>query len=179
MNKSMPGRVLVKDATQGIAEIVVSGYGNVDRQKDLVLRGASAKQIAGEYGPNPKGILDHDPTMRSAVAKTLRMWEEDDGTHIEAQYNLSKQASREAFEDLAFYGEDMQFSVGYEIKAKREPTPLEKAAGARQVITEWRIIEWSAVMHAANTNAHLVGVKAEPDPIDPAAVREFFELIAP
>lgn len=159
--KSLPGRAMVKDATQGIAEIVVSAYGNVDHDKDIVLKGSVSKQIAGEYGPNPKGLLDHDWSMRSAVAKTLRMWEEDDGTHIEAQYNLAKQVGREAFDDLTFYGDDMEFSVGYEVKARRAPNDAEKAMGARQVITEWQINEWSHVMLGANSDTRLVAAKAK------------------
>ncbi len=159
-HKSLPGRALVKDATQGIAELIVSVYGNVDSDGDIVEQGAVAKQIAGEYGPNPKGLLDHDWSMRSAVAKTLRMWEESDGTHIEAQYNLAKQAGREAFDDLLFYGGDMEFSVGYRVKARRSPTEGEKSLGAKQVITEWQIDEWSHVMLGANSATRLVGAKA-------------------
>lgn len=164
--KSLPGHATVKDATQGIAEIVVSAYGNVDYDGDIVERGAVAKQIAGEYGPNPKGLLDHDWSMRSAVAKTLRMWEEDDGTHIEAQYNLAKQAGREAFDDLTFYGEDMEFSVGYQIKARRNPDEGEKARGAKQVITEWQLDEWSHVMLGANSSTYLVGAKTRTITLD-------------
>jgi len=159
-HKSLRGRAFVKDAAQGIAELVVSAYGNVDHDGDIVEQGAVAKQIAGEYGPNPKGLLDHDWSMRAAVAKTLKMWEEPDGLHVEAQYHLAKQVGREAFDDLTFYGEDMEFSVGYEIKASRRPTDEERARGAKQVITEWRIDEWSHVMLGANSDTRLVTVKA-------------------
>lgn len=159
--KALRGKAFVKDASQGIAEIVISAYGNVDHDKDIVLVGACAKQIAGEYGPNPKGMLDHDWSMRSAVAKTLRWWEEADGTHVEAQYNLEKEIGRDAFSDLQFYGDDMEFSVGYEIKARRAPNPDEKSLGARQVITEWQINEWSHVMLGANSDTRLVAAKAK------------------
>lgn len=159
--KALRGKAFVKDAAQGIAEIVISAYGNVDHDKDIVLPGACAKQIAGEYGPNPKGMLDHDWSMRSAVAKTLRWWEEDDGTHVEAQYNLEKEIGRDAFSDLQFYGDDMEFSVGYQIMARRAPTAEEKAMGARQVITEWQINEWSHVMLGANSETRLVAAKAK------------------
>lgn len=182
MNKSLPGRAMVKNAAEGIAEIVVSAYGNVDHDKDVVERGAVAKQIAGLYGPNPKGMLDHDRSMRSAVAKTLRMWEEADGLHVLAQYNLAKQAGREAFEDLLFYGDDMQFSVGYEVKVRRAPNADEKARGARQVITEWQINEWSHVMLGANSDTRLVGAKDAPttefEAIDPELVQQFLEVLA-
>jgi HK97 family phage prohead protease len=159
--KALRGRAMVKDAAQGIAEIVISAYGNVDHDRDIVEVGACSKQIAGEYGPNPKGMLDHDWSMRSAVAKTLRWWEENDGTHVEAQYNLDKEIGRDAFSDLQFYGDDMEFSVGYEIKARRAPTAEEKAMGARQVITEWQINEWSHVMLGANSETRLVAAKAK------------------
>jgi HK97 family phage prohead protease len=159
--KALRGRAMVKDATQGIAELVISVYGNVDFDRDIVEQGACAKQIAGEYGPNPKGMLDHDWSMRSAVAKTLRWWEEPDGTHVEAQYNLEKEIGRDAFSDLQFYGDDMEFSVGYEVKARRAPNDDEKALGAKQVITEWQINEWSHVMLGANSATRLVGAKAK------------------
>lgn len=178
--KSLPGRATVKDAAQGIAELVVSAYGNVDHDRDIVEKGAVAKQVAGEYGPNPKGMLDHDRSMRSAVAKTLRMWEEDDGLHVLAQYNLAKQAGREAFEDLLFYGADMQFSVGYEVKGRRPPTASEKALGAKQVITEWKILEWSHVMLGANPATRLVGAKDAPvehEQIGPEQVQRFLDLL--
>lgn len=196
--KALHGRATVKDATQGIAELVISAYGNVDSDADIVEQGAAAKQIAGVYGPNPKGMLDHDWSMRSAVAKTLRWWEEPDGTHVEAQYNLDKEVGRDAFSDLQFYGDDMEFSVGYEIKARRGPNEAEKAMGARQVITEWQINEWSHVMLGANSETRLVAAKAdgllavdeireiEAEPevkadepmFDPQRVREFKHLIA-
>ena len=158
--KSYRGHAAVKDAAQGIAEIVVSAYGNVDHEGDVVLKGASAKQIAGDYGPNPKGMLDHNYSMLTAVAKTLRWWEEDDGLHIEAQYNLEKQVGREAFSDLIFYGEDMEFSVTYKIKATERPTPEQKAAGTRRVISEWEIDEWSGVWLGMNSETGVVAAKA-------------------
>lgn len=160
--KSFRGHASVKDADQGLAEVVVSAYGNVDHDGDIVLKGASAKQIAGEYGPNPKGLLDHDWSMRSAVAKTLRWWEEDDGLHIEAQYNLEKEAGRDAFSDLTFYGADMEFSVGYQIKKSERPADEDKASGARRIIKEWQINEWSHVMLGANSDTRLVDAKAAP-----------------
>jgi HK97 family phage prohead protease len=158
-HKTYRGTATVKDATKGLAEVVVSAYGNVDLDGDIVVKGAVSKQIAGEYGPNPKGLLDHDWSMRSAVAKTIRMWEEDDGTHIEAQYNLAKEAGRDAFSDLAFYGADMEFSVGYEVKHTVPPTKDQQAAGARRVIDEWVINEWSHVMLGANNETGLVSMK--------------------
>lgn len=158
--KTFVGHAGIKDAELGIAEIVVSAYGNLDYDGDIVEKGASAKQIAGEYGPNPKGMLDHDWSMRSAVAKTVNWWEEDDGLHIEAQYNLAKQVGREAFDDLKFYGEDMQFSVGYEIKVSERAPQADRDKGVRRYIKEWVINEWSHVMLGANDQTRLVSMKA-------------------
>lgn len=162
-HKSFHGHATVKAQPEGIAEIVVSAYGNLDEDRDIVLPGATAKQLAGGYGPNrPKGLLDHDRSMRSAVAKTLDWWEADDGVHIKAQYNLDKQAGREAFSDLLFYGDDMEFSVGYSVKATAEPTIEQKQAGARRVISEWAINEWSHVWLGANHATGTVSAKGQP-----------------
>lgn len=158
-HKSFRGHAAVKSADEGIAEIVVSAYGNVDHDGDIVVKGASAKQIKGEYGPNPKGMLDHNYSMLNAVAKTLSWWEEDDGLHIEAQYNLEKNVGREAFGDLKFYGDDMEFSVTYSVKDAEKPDPEQKVQGARRVIKEWQIDEWSHVWLGANSDTHLVGAK--------------------
>lgn len=166
LHKSFRGHADIKSAEQGLAEVVVSAYGNVDHDGDIVMKGAAAKQIAGEYGPNPKGFLDHSNSMLHAVAKTLRWWEEDDGTHIEAQYNLEKEIGRDAFSDLKFYGDDMEFSVGYMIKNAQRPTDEQKALGAKQIITEWQINEWSHVWLGANSDTRLVGAKSLTDRID-------------
>jgi HK97 family phage prohead protease len=160
LHKSFRGHASVKSAPEGIAEVVVSAYGNVDSDGDIVVKGASSKQIAGEYGPNPKGLLDHDWSMKSAVAKTLSMWEEDDGLHIETQYNLEKEIGRDAFSDLLFYGDDMEFSVGYQVKRAVRPNDEQKTLGARRIIEEWVINEWSGVMLGANSDTHLVGAKS-------------------
>lgn len=159
-HKNVRGTAAVKDAPQGVAELVVSAYGNVDNEGDIVLKGASKKQINGEYGPNPKGHLDHNPSMTAAVAKTEKMWEEDDGLHIQARYNLEKQAGRDAFSDLLFYGDDMEFSVGYWVKSEAIPTKAQLEAGAKRVISEWQIDEWSHVSLGMNSDTRLVGAKS-------------------
>jgi hypothetical protein len=143
LHKSFRGHADIKSADEGLAEIVVSAYGNVDHDGDIVVKGAAAKQIAGEYGPNPKGFLDHSCSMLTAVAKTLRWWEEDDGLHIEAQYNLEKEIGRDAFSDLKFYGSDMEFSVGYSDQGRR--TPHRRAEGcwrsaAHQGMADQRVV---------------------------------------
>lgn len=158
--KSFRAHCAVKDATKGLAEVIVSAYGpNPDEDGDVVVKGAVAKQIAGEYGPNPKGMLDHDWSMRSAVAKTIGWWEDDDGLHIEAQYNLEKEIGRDAFSDLIFYGADMEFSVGYQVKAAERASDEDRAKGIRRYITEWQINEWSHVMLGANHETGLVSAK--------------------
>lgn len=163
-HKSFQGKAAVTDAPEGLAELVVSAYGNVDHEGDIVLKGASSKQIKGQYGPaNPKGMLDHNDSMLAAVAKTLDWWEEDDGLHIKAQYNLEKQAGREAFSDLLFYGDDMEFSVGYAVK---ETAPLSKAQqdlGAKRAIKEWMIGEWSHVSLGMNSDTRLISAKSFTD----------------
>jgi HK97 family phage prohead protease len=158
--KMMHATATVKSATEGIAEIVVSAYGNVDHDGDIVVKGSVARQIAGEHGPrNPKGLNDHDWRMTAAVAKTLRMWEEDDGTHIEAQYNLETEKGRDAWSDLNFYKDDMEFSVGYHVVKAQLPDDDQKALGARRVITDWYLNEWSHVMLGANSQTRTVALK--------------------
>jgi HK97 family phage prohead protease len=180
--KTIAAHAAVKDADAepGIAEIVVSAYGNLDSDYDIVQFGASRDQIAGLYGPVPKGMLDHDWSMRSAVAKTLRLWEMPDGLHVEALYNLNKQVGREAFDDLRFFGDLMEISVGYEIKKTRQPTEEERALGARRIIQSWVIQEWSAVMLGANDQTRLVSMKSR-NPrsgIRQRAVNEYRLLLA-
>jgi len=178
-HKTLAAHTTIKAAAQGLAEVVVTGYGTVDSDGDIVDYGASRNQIAGLYGPaNPKGMLDHKWEMSAAVAKTLRMFERPDGLHIEAQYNLEKQAARDAFNDLKFYGDSNQFSVGYDVKATRPPTADEKAAGCRRVITEWVVSEWSHVMLGANETTRLVSMKGrQRSGISNAAVAEYQRLL--
>lgn len=159
--KSFRGRATVKAATEGVAEIVVSAFGNVDHDGDLIVKGAVTKQLAGDYGPaRPKGLLDHHFAMSSSVAKTLDWWEEDDGLHIEAQYNLDKEIGRDAFSDLKFYGADMEFSIGLQIRDTARPDKAQKALGAKQIVTEMGILEWSHVVLGANSETRLVSAKS-------------------
>lgn len=177
--KSFRGNATVKAATQGVAEIVVSAFGNVDHNGDIIVKGAVSRQLAGEYGPvRPKGLLDHHFAMASAVAKTLNWWEADDGLHIEAQYNLNKTIGREAFSDLEFYGDDMEFSIGLWIKSTREPTDQERTAGCQRVITEMEIDEWSHVVLGANSETRLVSAKSRRKVLETAAADQAAKALA-
>jgi uncharacterized protein len=149
--KAWEGDLRVEDEAQGVVHAVVSVFGNVDAEDDLVHPGAFAKEIAAgrARGRFPPGVWSHD--WKSPVARTMDAREEGDGLHVIGQFNLETQRGRETFSDIKA-GIIDQYSFGY-----RAIDP-ETIDGVRH-LKELRWYEWSPVLHGMNEATYTVGVK--------------------
>jgi hypothetical protein len=153
--KSMPALgVKVLDDEKGIAELWVSTTGIVDHGKDLIEAGAYAETIKAR---KPKGAYHHD--LGDLVSKALAFEEVPPGdmrlparvkalgpkagaVRVEAQYNLATQKGRDAWEELKFYGDEQEFSIGYATRAG--DATFDAKTGVRTIHSlEW--YEWSHV----------------------------------
>lgn len=161
----------VVDATQGIVETVISVTGMVDNVKDRIMPGAYQKTLATR---TPKGVWSHDwnePVSKTLFVKELmpgdsdlpkkmpdgRPWPTAAGAlKVQTQFNLETQRGREAFSDVVFFGEEQEWSIGYQVPvggAKVDPQ-----SGVRE-INFLELYEYSPVLFGAMPLARTTSVK--------------------
>ena len=161
----------VVDAAQGIVETVISVTGVVDNVKDRIMPGAYTKTLATR---TPKGVWSHD--WNEPVSKTLSVKELMPGDSelpktmpngagwpaaagalkVKTQFNLETQRGREAFSDVVFFGEEQEWSIGYQVPvggAKVDPQ-----SGVRE-INFLELYEYSPVLFGAMPLARTTSVK--------------------
>lgn len=199
--------VKVTDAAQGVVEAIVNVSGNRDSDGDVVLPGASAWGLTLQ---NPKGVRSHDWTKAVARTVTAKELMPGDtalpqplidagvgGLWVQGQYNMKSDEGRAAFESVQFFGDEQQWSVGYEIGeyfmggGKRHPADAVKFALdlcdndayqkavketlddtlASRFIVKWLVFEWSDVLFGANELALTVGTKDHGESIDQLVAR--------
>lgn len=159
----------VVDGAQGIAEMIVSVFGNVDFGKETVALGFFAESIATKRNSagqlRVKGVWGHD--WLTPVAKTLDAKELPPGdaalppklAHlgglwVRGQFNLDTQRGHDAFSDLQFGAID-EFSIGYRVLEDS----FNQETGVRTLLKgEW--YEWSPVLVGMNQATELLGTKA-------------------
>lgn len=185
-HKTFPAHgVKAVDAQQGIAEMIVSVFNNVDAVNERVLPGFFADSLTTR---KPKGVWMHDWTQ--PVAKTLEALELHPGDqrlpaqllnlgglYIKGQFNLDTQRGREAFSDIAFGIVD-EFSIGYQVTKEA----YDQESGVTDLV-KGELFEWSPVLVGANPATALLSAKspraglkfAEHSEAVLAAVREYAE----
>lgn len=155
------GGFKVIDAENGIVEAFVSVTGVVDEVKDVIEVGAYEKTLLAR---NPKGCWSHDwdtPVSKTLAAeevlpgdgrlptqtRTGEAWPEEAGALlVKMQFNLKTQRGREAFEDVTFFEDEQEWSIGYNVPvggAKMDPK-----TGIRHINTI-ELFEYSPVLFGA------------------------------
>lgn len=164
MNKSFPiANVKALDEQQGIAEMIVSVFGNVDSANERVMPGFFTDSLKRKL---PKGVWMHD--WSQPVAKTIEAEEllpgdsrlpdslrGNGGLYIKGQFNLNTQRGKDAFSDLTFGTVD-EFSFGYEV----EQSEVDKKDGVRNLV-KGEIFEWSPVLVGCNRETALLATKEQ------------------
>jgi len=153
VRKSFDCKVSAEEATTGLLHAVVSVFGNVDHDNEVMEPGAFAAYLErakakGKYAP---GCWMHDWTL--PVAKTLEMWENADGLHIIAQFNLDTQIGRETFSNIK-HELITEYSIGFSVADS-------EFKDGRRHIKQVELYEWSAVLHGANSETYTVGLKSD------------------
>lgn len=169
-NVSVKG-LQVADADTGIVEAIVSVTGIVDEVKDIIKPGAYAKTLAKR---TPKGVYSHSwdqPISRTLDIKELMPGDPrlpkqmSDGTPwpaaagalwVKMQFNLDTERGRTAFSDVKFFGDEQEWSIGYNVPvggAKVNPK-----AGVRE-IDYLDLFEYSPVLFGAMPLAATQSVK--------------------
>jgi len=154
----------VLDASEGIVEAYVSGIGNKDSGGDIIVPGAFDTWLPLR---KPKGVWSHD--WDKPVSKTLEIYEvlADDprlplklqlnnigGLYVKTQFNMNTQLGRDAFETVRFYGDEAEWSIGYQVHDQE----FDKKLGA-MILKEIELYEYSPVLFGMNALTATVSVK--------------------
>lgn len=155
------GGTKVINADEGIVEAIISVTGIVDEVKDVILPGAYAKTLATR---KPKGVAHHawdtpvsrcldvkelmpgDPGLPKTTAKGDPWPRQAGAVIVTAQFNLETQRGMEAFSDVKFYGDEQEWSIGYDVP--RGGARIDHKTGQRHIQT-LALFEFSPVLFGA------------------------------
>lgn len=161
----------VVSADEGIVETIISVTGVVDNVKDRIMPGAYQKTLAKR---KPKGVWSHD--WDTPVSKTLEVrelmpgdkelpkvmpngdpWPSNAGAlKVKTQFNLETQRGREAYSDVVFFGEEQEWSIGYNVPVGG--AKVDSKSGVRE-IGMLELYEYSPVLFGAMPLARTTSVK--------------------
>ena len=154
------------DKAQGIVECFVAGIGNKDSVGDIVATGAFTKSLQRR---KPRVVWGHN--WNDPIGKVIEIYEVPPtdprlpmkmkmagigGLFARVQFNLQSEKGREAFANVAFFGEEQEWSIGY--KTLRAQYDQKSQAN---VIYELELYEVSPVLHGANQLTGTISVKAD------------------
>jgi HK97 family phage prohead protease len=186
----MPGQVSIDEA-KGIVECFVAGVGNKDSVGDIVLPGAFTESLKRR---KPRVVWGHD--WNHPIGKVLEIYEVPasdprlpakmkragiGGLFARVQFNLKAEKGREAFANVAFYGEEQEWSIGY-----KTLDAIYDNQRQANLLREVELYEVSPVLHGANQLTGTISIKAAKadEPVDsfkkskwPMFDREFAERI--
>lgn len=161
--KAISGQIGI-DKAQGIVEAFVSGIGNKDSVGDVVVSGAFNGSLKRR---KPRVVWGHD--WNQPIGKVLEIYEvpKSDprlpekmksagigGLFAKVQFNLNTERGREAFANVAFYGMDQEWSIGY----KTINADFDTSRQAN-MLKEVELYEISPVLHGANQLTGTISVK--------------------
>lgn len=155
----------------GVVETIISVTGIVDNVKDRILPGAYQKTLAKR---KPKGVWSHD--WDTPVSKTLDVkellpgdpelpdmmpngdpWPSGAGAlKVKTQFNLETQRGREAYSDVVFFGDEQEWSIGYNVPVGG--AKVDQKSGVRE-IAMLELYEYSPVLFGAMPLARTTSVK--------------------
>lgn len=166
--KAMPGQVSIDEA-KGIVECFVAGVGNKDSVGDIVLPGAFTESLKRR---KPRVVWGHD--WNHPIGKVLEIYEVPasdprlpakmkkagiGGLFARVQFNLKAEKGREAFANVAFYGEEQEWSIGY-----KTLDAIYDNSRQANLLREVELYEVSPVLHGANQLTGTISIKAaKPD----------------
>lgn len=161
----------VLSENDGIVETIISVTGIVDNVKDRILPGAYQKTLAKR---KPKGVWSHDwdtPVSKTVDVKELLPgdpelptmmpngdpWPSGAGAlKVKTQFNLETQRGREAYSDVVFFGDEQEWSIGYNVPVGG--AKVDQKSGVRE-ISMLELYEYSPVLFGAMPLARTTSVK--------------------
>ena len=174
--KAISGQIGI-DKAQGVVEAFVSGVGNKDSVGDVVVSGAFNGSLKRR---KPRVVWGHD--WNQPIGKVLEIYEvpKSDprlpvkmkqagigGLFAKVQFNLNTERGREAFANVAFYGMEQEWSIGYKTITADFDAPRQA-----NMLKEVELYEISPVLHGANQLTGTISVKDDNQVTFGKAVRD-------
>lgn len=163
--KASSGQVNL-DQAQGIVECFVAGIGNKDSVGDVCATGAFTKSLMRR---KPRVVWGHN--WNDPIGKVLEIYEVPPsdprlpskmrsagigGLYAKVQFNLNSEKGKEAFANVAFFGEEQEWSIGYKtLRAQFDPNIQ------ANILYEVELYEVSPVLHGANQLTGTISVKSD------------------
>ncbi len=163
--KANPGQVNVNEA-QGIVECFVAALGNKDSVGDICLPGCFNASLKRR---KPRVVWGHN--WNEPIGKVLEIYEVGPsdprlpakmraknvgGLFAKVQFNLMSEKGREAFSNVAFFGEEQEWSIGYKTLDAVFDTTQQA-----NLLKEVELYEVSPVLHGANQLTATLSIKAD------------------
>ncbi|MBO2461695.1 HK97 family phage prohead protease [Actinomadura violacea] len=164
--------VIGTDDETGVVEAIVSVTGVVDNDHDIIEPGAYKATLARR---RPKGIFSHDwkqwasrtehveelmpgdPRLAEYAKKIGKQWPvEAGGLYVRTRYNLATNEGKSAYENVKFFGDECEWSIGYKVPAGKSSRAKD---GVRR-IKEVDLFEYSPVLFGAASLSGTLSVKA-------------------
>lgn len=146
---------------KGLVRAIVSVTGIKDNVNDIILPGAYAKSLAVR---KPKGVWHHnwhESVSRTEAVKELmpldpnlpkelpngEPWPKEAGAvEVLTRFNLKTQRGSDAYEDVIFFGDDQEWSIGYNVPVG--DATIDTKSGTRSIRSlDW--YEYSPVLFGA------------------------------
>jgi HK97 family phage prohead protease len=163
--KAIPGQFNIDEA-QGIVECFVAGIGNKDSVGDVLVSGAFTKSLTRR---KPRVVWGHN--WNDPIGKVIEIYEVAPGDrrlpmkmlnagigglYARVQFNLNSEKGREAFANVAFFGQEQEWSIGY----KTLDSIFDPSMQAN-ILKEVELYEVSPVLHGANQLTGTISVKSD------------------
>jgi HK97 family phage prohead protease len=163
--KAINGAVSIDEA-KGIVECFVAAFGNKDSVGDVIVSGAFDESLKRR---KPRVVWGHD--WNQPIGKVLEIYEvrPNDprlpakmkqagvgGLYARVQFNLKSERGREAFANVAFFGEEQEWSIGYKTIDAVYDGPRKA-----NVLKAVELYEVSPVLHGANQLTGTISVKSD------------------
>lgn len=161
--------VKVLDESQGIVDAIVSVTNVKDHVNDMVMPGAYKETLEAR---KPKVCWGHD--WKTPVGKTLSIEELMPGDprlplkllqmgagalQAKVQFNMKTTRGRDAFEDVKFWQEEGEWSIGYDAKGQGGKAIRNASTGVRE-IHKMALFEVSPVLFGAAPHTSTLAVKS-------------------
>lgn len=144
----------IKDADRGEVEAIIATLGVVDRDGDVIRKGAIPHGV-----PVAMSGWGHDAVFGSRPVGKGTIVIDGNRAIFKGRVFLNTAAGRETFEVLKEMGRDQEWSWGFHVAGDESPTEAERKQGARRALTKTAPFEVSPVIIGAGIGTGTVAVK--------------------